>query len=139
MDINKMKKPIHIQCPHCKKDLAYSVGSLKSRREGLIKKIRSLEYKLSKETIPANKRVLKRKLEETLFKLRLLKEDIAMLSWLSEFEKLKIFKKKVGKILDKETYIRLSEESEKEYEEENTYNYYDVAMQKYTDYGKYMQ
>lgn len=139
MDINKAKKPIHIRCPHCKKDLQYNGASIKSRKIGLINRLESLKKKLSKETTPSNKKVLKKRINETMFELKLLSEDVAMLSEMSELEVLKIYKRKSKQYLGDNTYKKLIEEAEKEYLDENTFNYYDLAIQKYTDYDRYIE
>ena len=91
--------------------------------------------KLSKETIPANRKILKQRYGEALFKLKLLNEDIAMLNEMSEFQVLKIFKRKIRKEINNDKLIdKIIAESEEEYLEENAYNYYDNAIQRYTDF-----
>lgn len=139
MNIDKAKKPIHIRCPYCKKDLQYSVCNLKSRKKGLVDRLRSLENKLGKETIPYNRKVLKDRIKEVMFEIKLINEDTSMLAYLSEVEKMRIFMKKAKEHLGQDLYIQLKEESEKEYLEENTYNLYDLAIQNYTDYEKYLE
>ena len=72
--------------------------------------------------------------EEALFKLKLLQEDVHMLSQMSELETLKIFKRNTRKYLSDEIYLKLIKEAEQEYLDENTYNYYDLAMQRYNNF-----
>ena len=134
MDINKANKPIHIRCPYCKKDLQYNGASIKSQKEGLLLRIKTLEGKIKLEKDPRKRKALFKQLNETKFKLKLLSEDVHMLSQMSEIEVLKIFKRKVGEIIDKDTYVRLLEESEKQYLEDNTFNYYDLAKQYFTNF-----
>ena len=57
-----------------------------------------------------------------------------MLSQLSEIEVLKIFKRKVHPILGDELFIKLVKESEEQYLEDNTFNYYDLAKQNFTNF-----
>lgn len=135
MDIQKAKKPIHIQCPYCHKDLQYNGASIKSRKEGMIKRLDSLSRKLKEANTSKEKANLKYQQKKTLRELKMLSEDIHMLSQLSEIETLKIFKRKVGQIIPKEQYIKLLEDSEKEYLEENTFNYYDLAIQNYNHFN----
>lgn len=134
MDITKATKPIHIRCPYCKRDLQYNGTSIKSQKEGLLLRIQTLENKLKLEKDIRRKKALLKQINETKFKLKLLSEDVHMLSQMSEIEVLKIFKRKVGEIIDRETYVRLLQESEKQYLEENTFNYYDLAIQNFTNF-----
>lgn len=134
MDISKANKPIHIRCPYCKKDLQYNGASIKSQKEGLLKRMDTLTEKYRKESNPERKKKLMRDINETKFRLKLLSEDKHMLSQLSEIETLKIFKRNVRKYIDPELFIRLSEEAEKQYLEENTFNYYDLAIQNFNNF-----
>lgn len=134
MDISKANKPIHIRCPYCKKDLQYNGASIKSQKEGLVVRVKTLEAKVKSEKDPKRKRELLKQINETKFKLKLLSEDTHMLSQMSEAETLKIFKRNVRKYLDEDTYIRLIQEAEKQYLEENTFNYYDLAKQFFTNF-----
>ena len=135
MDINKANKPIHIRCPYCHKDLQYNGASIKSQKEGLCKRIKTLESKLSTETDPRRKKAILKQLNDTKFKLKLLSEDIHMLSQMSEIETLKIFKRKVKEIIGQEECIRILEEAEKQYLEDNTFNYYDLAKQNFNNFS----
>lgn len=135
MDIDKAKKPIHIRCPYCKKDLQYNCASIKSQKEGLITRVKKLNEKWQKEKDPKRKQNYLKQLKEAQFRLKLLSEDQHMLSQLSEMEILKIYRRKTKDHLDYETYIRLSKEAEKEYLEENTFNYYDLAKQHFTNFN----
>jgi hypothetical protein len=134
MDINKAKKPIHIRCPYCKRDLQYNGASIKSQKEGLVNRINVLEAKRKAAKNEAIKRDIDKKLKETHFRLKLLSEDVHMLSQLSEIETLKIFKRNVRQYIDREVYERLCVEAEEEYLEENTFNYYDLAIQHYNNF-----
>ena len=134
MDVSKAKKPIHIVCPHCKKDLQYNGASIKSRKEGMIKRIESLDRKIAEAGTEVKKKNLIKKRNECLFSLKLLSEDIHMLSQLSEVETLKIFKRKIKNMISEDEYKRLCEESEAEYLEENTFNYYDLAIQRFNHF-----
>lgn len=135
MDITKANKPIHIRCPYCKKDLQYNGASIKSQKEGLLQRISVINAKIKDEKDPQRKKELKKKLNDTKFKLKLLSEDIHMLSQLSETETLKIFKRKSKKYLGEELYLRLVKESEEQYLEDNTFNYYDLAKQNFTNFN----
>ena len=134
MDIDKAKKPIHIRCPYCKRDLQYNGASIKSQKEGLINRVNSLKKKLGETKDRNLKEKYKKELNQTMFRLKLLSEDRHMLSQLSEIETLKIFKRKVSQILDHDVYMQLVREAEKEYLEENTFNYYDLAIQYYNNF-----
>lgn len=134
MDINKATKPIHIRCPYCKKDLQYNGASIKSQKEGLIVRVQKLNEKWQKEKNPQLKKMYSKELKEAQFKLKLLSEDIHMLSQMSEMEVLKIYKRKSRDYIDKDTYVRLLQEAEEEYLEENTFNYYDLAKQYFTNF-----
>ena len=92
MDVTKAKKPIHIRCPYCKKDLQYNGASIKSQKEGLLLRIESLTEKYRVEKNPQKKKKLMNDIKQTQFRLKLLSEDMHMLSQLSEIETLKIFK-----------------------------------------------
>lgn len=135
MDITKANKPIHIRCPYCKRDLQYNGASIKSQKEGLLQRINVINAKIKDEKDPQRKKELKKKLNDTKFKLKLLSEDIHMLSQLSETETLKIFKRKSKKYLGEELYLRLVKESEEQYLEDNTFNYYDLARQNFTNFN----
>ena len=135
MDITKANKPIHIRCPYCKKDLQYNGASIKTQKEGLLRRISVINDKIRDEKDPQRKKELKKKLNETKFKLKLLSEDVHMLSQLSETETLKIFKRKSKKYLGEELYLRLVKESEEQYLEDNTFNYYDLARQNFTNFN----
>ena len=135
MDLSKAKKPLHIKCPYCKKDLQYNGASIKSRKEGMIKRLESLKRQLREAKTDVKKENLKQKINKTEYELKLLSEDIHMLSQMSEIETLKIFKRKVRKMISEEDYIRLCEESESEYLEENTFNYYDLAIQRFNNFA----
>lgn len=100
MDIDKAKKPIHIRCPYCKRDLQYNGASIKSQKEGLCTRIQRLQEKLSNTSDFKQKKQLTKQLEETKFRLRLLSEDIHMLSQMSEMEVLRIFKRNVREYID---------------------------------------
>ena len=135
MDITKADKPIHIRCPYCKKDLQYSNGaSIKSQKEGLCRRICSLNEKLQNETDPRRKSTIVKQINDAKFKLKLLSEDIHMLSQMSEVEVLKIFKRNVRKYIDEDLFIKLSEDAERQYLEDNTFNYYDLAKQNFTNF-----
>lgn len=134
MDIQKANKPIHIQCPYCHKDLQYNGASIKSRKEGMIRRIESLNRKIGEAKTSKAKANLRYQRNKTLKDLKALSEDNHMLSQLSEIETLKIFKRKVSQIIPKKQYMKLIEESEKEYLEENTFNYYDLAIQNYNHF-----
>lgn len=134
MDISKANKPIHIRCPYCKKDLQYNGASIKSQKEGLLLRIKTLEGKIKNEIDPRRKKALLKQLNDTKFKLKLLSEDVHMLSQMSEIETLKIFKRKVSALIGKEECIRLFEEAEKQYLEDNTFNYYDLAKQHFNTF-----
>ena len=135
MDISKAKKPIHIRCPYCKKDLQYNGASIKSQKEGLLLRISTLNSKYQAERDHRRRSALLREINETKFRLKLLSEDVHMLNQMSELETLKIFKRKVRDILGKEECIRLFEESEKQYLEDNTFNYYDLAKQNFNTFN----
>lgn len=135
MDITKANKPIHIRCPYCKKDLQYNGASIKTQKEGLLQRISVINAKIKEEKDPQRKKELKKKLNDTKFKLKLLSEDVHMLSQLSETETLKIFKRKSKKYLGEELYLRLVKESEEQYLEDNTFNYYDLARQNFTNFN----
>ena len=135
MDITKAKKPIHIQCPYCKKDLQYNGASIKSQKEGLLKRIECLEYKMRYAKTKEQKKKYLDQISDTHEKLRWLAENKHMLSQLSEMEVLKIFKIKARKYLGEEIYIKLCKESEEQYLEDNTFNYYDLAIQKFTNFN----
>lgn len=135
MDINKAKKPIHIRCPHCKKDLQYSGASIKSQKEGLINRIETLHNKIKIESNENQKKIYKKQIKDAQFKLKLLSEDVHMLSQLSEIETLKIFKRNVKKHISDELYQRLIREAEEEYLKENTFNYYDLAIQYFNNFN----
>lgn len=135
MDIDKAKKPIHIRCPYCKRDLQYNGASIKSQKEGLCARIQTLQEKLSNTSDFKQKKQLTKQLEETKFRLRLLSEDIHMLSQMSEMEVLKIFKRNVREYIDQDTYKRLLIEAEQQYLEENTFNYYDLAIQNFNNFN----
>ncbi len=134
MDISKAKKPIHIRCPYCKRDLQYNGASIKSQKEGLICRHEALMEKYRKEKIPDNKKRLLKCIKETEFNLKLLSEDVHMLSQLSEIETLKIFKSLVREYIDDELFFKLVKEAEEKYLEENTFNYYDLAIQRFTNF-----
>lgn len=134
MDIQKANKPIHIQCPYCHKDLQYNGSSIKSRKEGLVRRIESLNRKIGMVKNSKEKANYRYQRNKTLRDLKVLSEDIHMLSQLSEMETLKIFKRKVSQIIPKEQYMELIKESEKEYLEENTFNYYDLAIQNHNNF-----
>ena len=134
MDISKATKPIHIRCPYCKKDLQYNGASIKSQKEGLLKRIDTLNTKFKNEKDPARRKKLMKQIKESQFRLKLLSEDVHMLSQLSEIETLKIFKRNVRKYIDDDLYIRLCEEAEQQYLEDNTFNYYDLAIQTFTNF-----
>ena len=134
MDISKANKPIHIRCPYCKEDLQYNGASIKSQKEGLINRLESINYKLKQPISYEKKKNLIKARKETLFRLKLLSEDIHMLSQLSEIEVLKNFKQLTKEIISEDDYKRLIIEAERKYLEENTFNYYDLAIQKYTNY-----
>lgn len=134
MDIDKAKKPIHIRCPYCKKDLQYNGASIKSQKEGLVNRITVLEGKRKAAKDVATKRDIDKKLKEAHFRLKLLSEDRHMLSQMSEIEVLKIFKRNVKEYIDKDIYEKLCIEAEAQYLEENTFNYYDLAIQHYTNF-----
>ena len=135
MDISKATKPIHIRCPYCKKDLQYNGASIKSQKEGLLQRISSLNSKIQQEKDPKKKSKILRELNETKFRLKLLSEDIHMLCQMSEVETLKIFKRKVKDVIGEKEYLRLIEESEKQYLEDNTFNYYDLAKQNFNTFN----
>lgn len=135
MDIDKAKKPIHIRCPYCKRDLQYNGASIKSQKEGLVKRIVSLNNKAQAEKDPKKRKEYFRQMRDAQFKLKLLAEDRHMLSQLSEMEVLKIFKRNSRQYLGDEIYMKLAEEAEKQYLEENTFNYYDLAIQTYTNFN----
>ena len=135
MDITKANKPIHIRCPHCKRDLQYNGASIKSQKEGLLKRLQVLHDKWQREKDPRAKKELLRQFKETQFKIKLLSEDINMLCQMSEMECLKIFKRNVRKYLEDDLYIRLVQEAEEQYLEENTFNYYDLAVQTYNNFA----
>lgn len=135
MDINKATKPIHIHCPYCHKDLQYNGASIKSQKEGLCNRVKSLQLKLKAETDSKKKQKILKQLNETKFRIKLLSEDVHMLSQMSELETLKIFKRKVKEIIGQEECIRIFEESEKQYLEENTFNYYDLARQNFNTFN----
>lgn len=135
MDISKAKKPIHIVCPNCKKDLQYNGSSIKSQKEGMIRRLESLDDKLKGCRDAKQRKILVQQKKETLFKLKLLSEDVHMLSQLSEVEKLKIFKRLVKQIIPENQYMELIEKAEKQYLEDNTFNYYDLAIQRYNNFN----
>lgn len=134
MDFSKAKKTIHIKCPYCKKDLQYNGASIKSQKKGLIRKIEVLYKKQDKCTSASKKKEIQKSIDAAKADLKRISEDVHMLSQLSEMETLKIFKRKVRKLIGEETFIRLCEESEKEYLEENTFNYYDLAIQRFNHF-----
>ena len=134
MDIDKAKKPIHIRCPYCKRDLQYNGASIKSQKEGLVNRVVALNNKAQAEKDPKKRKEYYKQMREAQFKLKLLSEDKHMLSQMSEMEVLKIFKRKVGQYLDKDLYMQLIKEAEKEYLEENTFNYYDLAKQYFNNF-----
>ena len=134
MDFTKATKPIHISCPYCKKDLQYNGASIKSRKEGMISKIDSLNRQIKEAKTSEKKNNLKKKRDKAMLDLKLLSEDVHMLSQMSEIETLKIFKRNVRKYIPDELYIRLLDEAEKEYLEENTFNYYDLAIQRFNNF-----
>lgn len=134
MDFTKATKPIHISCPYCKKDLQYNGASIKSRKEGMIARIESLNKQIKEAKTSEKKTNLKKKRDKAMLDLKLLSEDVHMLSQMSEIETLKIFKRNVRKYIPDELYIRLLDEAEKEYLEENTFNYYDLAIQRFNNF-----
>ena len=135
MDIKKATKPIHIRCPYCKKDLQYNGASIKSQKEGLLHRLDILTTKYREEINPQKKKKYQKEINETHFKLKLLSEDLHMLSQMSEMEVLKIFKRHVKEHMDEKLYRQLLEEAEQEYLEENTFNYYDLAKQYFTNFN----
>jgi len=134
LDISKAKRPIHIVCPYCKKDLQYNGASIKSQKEGLMRKLDAIQKKYGQTKDPEKRKKLNKEKEEALFKLKLLQEDVHMLSQMSELETLKIFKRNARKYLSNEIYLKLIRDAEQEYLDENTYNYYDLAMQRYNNF-----
>ena len=134
MDISKAKKPVHIQCPYCHKDLQYNGASIKSRKEGAVRRVNSLNEKIQNTKSKRQKEKLILQREETLEELKVLSENVHMLSQLSELEILKIFKRKAHKLLSEEQYVKLCKESEQQYLEDNTFNYYDLAIQNFNHF-----
>lgn len=139
MDINKANKPIHIRCPYCKKDLQYNGASIKSQKEGLLSRMTALNNKWQSEKNPQRKKKYYKEFKEAQFRLKLLSEDIHMLSQMSEMEVLKIFKRNVKEYIDRDLYIKLVEEAEHEYLEENTFNYYDLAIQQFNNFSEILK
>ena len=86
MDFSKAKKPLHIKFPYCKKDLQYNGASIKSRKEGMIKRLESLKRQLREAKTDVKKENLKQKINKTEYELKLLSEDVHMLSQMSEIE-----------------------------------------------------
>ena len=84
MDFSKTKKPLHIKCPYCKKDLQYNGASIKSRKEGMIRRLESLKRQLGEAKTDVKKENLKQKINKTEYELKLLSEDVHMLSQMSE-------------------------------------------------------
>lgn len=134
MDITKAKKPIHIRCPYCKRDLQYTGASIKSQKEGLAARVTSLNNKAQNEKNPQKRKKIFQEMRAAQFKLKLLSEDIHMLSQMSEIETLKIFKRKCKQYLGDDLYLQLCTDAEKEYLEENTFNYYDLAKQWFNNF-----
>ena len=54
---------------------------------------------------------------------------------MSEMEVLKIFKRNVREYIDQDTYKRLIIEAEQQYLEENTFNYWDLAIQNFNNFN----
>lgn len=135
MDISKAKKPIHIVCPKCKTDFKYHGASIKSRKEGMLNRVKSLDAKIKREKSKEKRDKLIKQRDDVLGELKVLSEDIHMLSQMSEMEVLKIFKRNTRKYLGDELYIKLVNEAEQQYLDENTFNYYDLAIQRYTNFN----
>ena len=64
MNIEKAVKPIHIRCPHCGKDLQYNGASIKSRKEGMINRLESINRQLKEANSYEKKKNLKKEKEE---------------------------------------------------------------------------
>ena len=143
MDIAKAVKPIHIICPFCKHDLQYDGQKTLARRDAIGKRIYDINIRLGElskiKRLPYSK-VLEReqlkcekdKLQKDLLKI---KEDIHMMNQISEIRKNQIFNKKVKELIGEKEYARLREQCEEEYLDEDTYYFYDLAIQRFNNFS----
>ena len=74
----------------------------------------------------------KERLQKDLLKI---KEDIHMMNQISEIRKNEIFNKKVKELIGEKEYARLRAQCEEEYLDEDTYYFYDLAIQKFNNFS----
>lgn len=101
----------------------------------MLRRIESLDKKIENSKTQKDKIKYLKQREETVNNLKILSEDIHMLSQMSEIETLKIFKNKVRRMISEEEFIKLCIESEEQYLEDNTFNFYDLAIQNYNHFN----
>lgn len=136
MDISKLKKPFHIVCPHCNKDVELWANDIERRYEKAKKELADIreqinlfntEYHKDYKSNDWFKRVKKAyayKCEE----VAALKQTKKMLAQESEKQFESAFKDVVKRNVDHETFIKWVKEAEDDIQ----YNTYDTAVQKFS-------
>lgn len=136
MDISRLKKPFHIVCPHCKKEVELWANDIEKRYEKAKKELAEMREQINlfnseyREDYKSNdwfKRVKKayaHKCEE----VAALKQTKKMLSKESEKQFESAFKDVVKRNVDHETFIKWVKEAEDDIQ----YNTYDTAIQKFS-------
>ena len=136
MDISKIKKPFHIVCPHCKKDVELWANDIERRYEKAKKELVEIqeqinlfksEYREDYKTNEWYKRVKKafaHKCEEVAE----LKQTKKMLAMESEKQFRDAFYDAVKRTLDHDTFMKFVKEAEDDIQ----YNVYDMAIQKHS-------
>lgn len=136
MDISRIKKPFHIVCPHCNKDVELWANDIEKRYEKAKKELADIreqinlfnsEYRKDYKNNEWYKKVRKayaHKCEEVA-KLKQTKKMLAKESK-KQFER--AFYEVVKRTVDHDTFMKYVAEAE----EDIQYNTYDMAVQKYS-------
>lgn len=136
MDISKIKKPFHIVCPHCHKDVEIWANDIEKRYEKAKKELADIkeqidlfksEYREDYKTNEWYKKVRKayaHKVEEVTE----LKQTKKMLAKESEKQFERAFYDVVKLSVDHDTFMKWVKEAEDDIQ----YNVYDTAIQKHS-------
>ncbi len=136
MDIKNLKKPFHIICPHCKKDVELWANDIEKRYEKAKKELSDIreqinlynsEYREDYKNNEWFKRIKKayaHKCEE----VAALKQTKKMLEKECEKQFERAFYDVVKRNVDHETFMKFVKEAEDDIQ----YNIYDTAVQKYS-------
>ena len=136
MDIRNLKKPFHIVCPHCNKDVELWANDIEKRYEKAKKELAEIREQINlfnseyREDYKNNEwfKKVKKAYAYKNKEVAELKQTKKMLAKESEKQFESAFKDVVKRNVDRETFMKWVKEAEDDIQ----YNTYDTAVQRYS-------